>query len=94
MQTVQEDAVRIYLFASYSARPDRRGGDSRSTDYTQRPVVGAKSEADVRYDGSKSFGNTSQIDYEGVANILHQTVEFLCDLGITEEVCEILSVCY
>ena len=52
------------------------------------------SEADVRCDESKSFGNADPIFYQGLANIFHQTIELLRIPGVVEEVWEIISGCH
>ena len=57
------------------------------------PVV-RKSEALVRYDGSRSFGNTNLIIHHSLANIIHQIVDLLCVLSVVQELRDTFLSCH
>jgi len=48
----------------------------------------------VRYDTSECFRSVDLIVNQGIADILHQTVDFLCILGGFKELREILLGCH
>jgi len=48
------------------------------------------SAVDVRYDASECVESVNLIVNQGIANIFHQIVDFLCILGDFEEIREIL----
>jgi len=57
------------------------------------PVV-RRSEVDVRCDESRSSENANLIVHHGLVNIIHQIVEFLCILGVIQELCDIFLSCH
>ena len=69
--------------------------DSRSADNScWRYLVEARSETDIGYDENESFLSANLVVYQGVANVLHQTIKLLHVLRIVEETGDILFGCH
>ena len=52
------------------------------------------SEAGIRINESKSFGNTNMIAHQGMANIFYQAIKLLRILGAVKKFRKITSGCY
>ena len=91
----QEITVRIVLFKNYYTRIRLKECNSQSSGSSlcRCPFV-TMSETDVRNNESKSFGSTNMIVHQCMANIFHQTVNFLRILGVAEKAREITPGCH
>lgn len=85
---VQQNAVYIPLYANYCTDSDgKREWDSRWIDSSCRRCLAAgKSDTAVRHSGSEASGlGANLIVHQGITNLFHQAVKFLCILGVVKE---------